>query len=72
MEKRFSKEDVLRYLYREMDPGEQEAFLNALTEDEELWEEFETLSEAHEDLKDTELNASETSLAKIRKQASQS
>ncbi|MCB9230451.1 MAG: hypothetical protein H6581_02205 [Bacteroidia bacterium] len=50
MAKMFNKNDVLRFLYDEMDPAEQELFLDQLCEDEELWATFEELKESKEKL----------------------
>ena len=43
MKKKFTDNDVLRFLYGEMSPSEHDAFLDAMYEDEELFEKFEEL-----------------------------
>ena len=65
MEKRFTKNDVLRYLYGEMQPVEEKDFLDVLLEDEELWTEFETLKSTQEGLDQALVEPSEKSLQKI-------
>ena len=48
MGKTFDKNDVLRFLYDEMDPTEQEIFLDQLCTDEELWDTYEELKATKE------------------------
>ncbi len=66
MEKKFSKEDVLRYLYGEMAGDEEQYFLDALVKDEALWMDFEQLKETKDQLSAAELQPSESSISKIK------
>ena len=49
MKRKYTKNDVLKYLYGEMDPAEQNVFLDALCTDDELFETFEALKNALSD-----------------------
>lgn len=66
MESRFDKNDVLRFLYDEMAPAEQDKFLTALTEDEELWEEYEAMQSATQLVDQAVLEPSTESIEKIK------
>lgn len=50
MGKTFDKNDVLRFLYDEMEPIEQDDFLDQLCNDEELWNTYEELKASKEQL----------------------
>ena len=41
MQRRFTDDDIIRFLYEELNPSEHEAFLKALCLDEALWERYE-------------------------------
>lgn len=65
MGRKFSNEDAIRFLYGEMDAAEQEAFLDALIEDEELFGEVEALKNAKQTLSPLELSPSKASTDRI-------
>ena len=55
MKRKFDKNDVLRFLYNEMDPAESEDFIVALSTDEDLWELFEECQAARDNLNKVEM-----------------
>lgn len=65
MKKKFTENDVLRFLYGEMSPSEHDAFLDAMYEDEELFEKFEELKAAQAGLQPVELAPSEKSVSRV-------
>ncbi len=65
MKKKFTDNDVLRFLYGEMSPSEHDAFLDAMYEDEELFEKFEELKAAQASLQPVELTPSEKSVSRV-------
>lgn len=65
MSKKFTDDDIIRFIYDEMDPHESEAFLAELCTDESLWERFESLQEITAKTKDLELQPSEASVANV-------
>jgi uncharacterized radical SAM superfamily Fe-S cluster-containing enzyme len=65
MKKKFTDNDVLRFLYGEMSPSEHDAFLDAMYEDEELFEKFEELKAAQASLQIVELTPSEKSVSRV-------
>ena len=65
MKKEFDHKDVLRFLYNEMGSMEREAFMDALAQDEALWQTFEETQNSMEGLSSTELNPSDFSCQKI-------
>ena len=70
MKKKFEKNDVLRYLYKEMDPVEEEAFILAICNDEELWQAFEELQQTQQNLETAELRPSGKTVNNILSAAS--
>lgn len=66
MKKRFTDDDIIRFLYDEMNPAECEAFLASLYTDESLWERYEALQETVGSLTGLQYEPSEQSLDKIR------
>lgn len=66
MEKKFTKNDVLRYLYNEMGASEEQLFMDALLADEVLWQEFELLKESQEMLGESVAEPSPETMAKVR------
>ena len=66
MEKKFTKNDVLRYLYNEMEVSEEQLFMEALLRDGELWQEFELLKESQESLDENNFEPSPETMAKVR------
>jgi hypothetical protein len=65
MKKKFTENDALRFMYGEMSPAEHDAFLDALYEDEALFEQFEELKAAQTELAPLELAPSETSVTRV-------
>lgn len=65
MERKFDKDDVLKFIYGELPPEDHESFLAALCTDEELFNTFEELQEAHDGLEVVDLEPSEHSVGKI-------
>jgi len=66
MKKRFTDEDILRFLYDEMNQAESEALLTELVSDEDLWQRYEALQEVVEDLAVVSYDPSEDSVAAIQ------
>jgi hypothetical protein len=66
MKKRFTDDDILRFLYHEMNAAESDAFLQAVVLDESLWERFESLQKTTEQLEGLSYEPSEASLEKVR------
>lgn len=69
MKKKFSENDILRFMYGEMAPAEHDAFLDALCEDEALIERFEELKAAQAGLQPVELAPSEQSVSRVMQYA---
>ena len=65
MKKKFTENDVLRFMYGEMSPAEHDAFLDALYEDEALFEKFEELKSAQAELQPVALSPSEASVSRV-------
>lgn len=66
MKRKFDKNDVLRFIYNEMEPEENEDFIVALSTDEELWELFEECQAARHNLEKVEMEEpSSTTVLKI-------
>jgi hypothetical protein len=57
MKEAFDENDILRFIYDELEPLEHEAFVEALMEDEDLFNRYEELKEAHSSLASTSLEA---------------
>jgi hypothetical protein len=69
MKKKFTENDVLRFMYGEMAPAEHDAFLDALYEDESLFENFEELKAAQTGLQPVDLTPSEASVTRVMRYA---
>ena len=65
MGQKFDKDDILRFLYNEMEPAEQDDFLLALTSNDELWQTFEELKAAQEGLNGSEFTPSTLSCTTV-------
>lgn len=65
MKKRFGDNDIIRFLYNEMAPHENEVFLDALTKDEELWDRYEYFQEVGDQLEEVEFEPSAASVANV-------
>lgn len=66
-QKRFTDEDIVRFLYDEMSPQQSDAFLNALCSDEELWDRYEHFQNIVEKLATAKVEPSEASISRIKK-----
>lgn len=55
MKKKFDKNDVLRFLYGELSPTDHDDFVEALCSDDDLFEAYEELKSAQEDLGEPEM-----------------
>lgn len=69
MERKYSSEDVVRFLYGEMSADEQSVFMDALVEDEALFDELEQLKAAQESLVKLELQPSKAATDRVMKVA---
>lgn len=65
MRRRYSKNDILKFIYGEMNPREHDEFLDALCTDEELFETFEAMQQAQGQLSPVELSPSDQSVSKV-------
>lgn len=65
MRRKYSKNDILKFIYGEMSPRDHDEFLDALCTDEELFETFEAIQQAQEQLSPVELSPSEQSVKRI-------
>ncbi|MEM6264890.1 MAG: hypothetical protein AAGI38_20430 [Bacteroidota bacterium] len=50
MKRKYRDEDIIRFLHDELNPTETEAFLNALTDDEELFDRFEMFQDVSDQI----------------------
>jgi hypothetical protein len=62
---KYTKNDVLKFLYGEMSPTEQDGFLDALVQDEELFSAFEAMKKASEELEPVKMEPSEGSIDRV-------
>lgn len=62
---KYTKNDVLKFLYGEMSPAEQDGFLDALCQDEELFSAFEAMKKASEELDPVDMEPSEGSIDRV-------
>ena len=69
MKKKFTENDILRFLYGEMSPKEHDAFLDAMYEDEALFEAFEEMKHAQASLQEVTLAPSEKSMERVMRYA---
>lgn len=65
MKKKYSDEDILRFLYDEMEGDERESFMDHLCTDEELWERYEEFSDVVQRLAELRIEPSELSVEKV-------
>lgn len=65
MRKKYSKNDILKFIYGEMSPREHDEFCDALCTDEELFETFEAIREGQGQLSPVELSPSDQSVNRI-------
>lgn len=65
MKTKFSDNDILRFLYEEMTEDESKLFLDALTEDENLWERYEYFQQTSDQVDSLSFDPSEASLSAI-------
>jgi hypothetical protein len=66
MKKRFTDEDIIRFLYDEMNQEESETFLTALVSDEELWHRYEILEGTIDRLSEVSFEPSDDSVAAVQ------
>ena len=65
MKRNFTDDDIIRFLYDEMSQTDNEAFLDALCTDEQLWERYEYFQEVVEKVSEVRFEPSELSCKKI-------
>lgn len=65
MKQEFKDDDILRFLYDEMDHSESEAFLEALCIDESLWERFENFQSVKKEVAELSFEPSDVSIGNI-------
>ena len=65
MSRKYSKNDILKFIYGEMEPRENDEFLDALCTDEELFAAFEELQAGQQMLTPVELAPSKSSEGRI-------
>lgn len=65
MNRKFTDDDIIRFIYNEMEPHESEVFLGELCSDESLWERYESLQEIAAKTKAFELEPSEAAVANV-------
>lgn len=63
MQKNYSKSEILKFLYGELDPAEEKDFVEALYSNEELFQEFEQLQEAHQGLSEVKVEVAPSEAA---------
>lgn len=66
MKKSYKDEDLIRFIYDEMDPQEAEALMGDLVKDEALWLRFEQLQETSDLMTPLSLEPSEETLEAVR------
>lgn len=62
MKRRFSDDDLLRFLYNEMTPADSEKLMDALVRDESLWERYESFQQTAESVSDVRFEPSQKSV----------
>lgn len=62
MKRRFSDDDLLRFLYNEMTTADSERLMEALVRDESLWERYESFQQIAESLSDVRFEPSQKSV----------
>ncbi len=65
MKRKFSDDDLLRFLYNEMHPADSEQLMEALVKDEELLERYESFQQIAEQVGEINLQPSQQSLDKV-------
>lgn len=65
MKRKYNNNDILRYLYGEMEPREQDDFLDALCTDDALFKQFEMAQEVQKPLDTVELSPSKSSVDRV-------
>jgi len=59
MKRRFSDDDLLRFLYNEMPPADSERLMDALVRDESLWQRYESFQQTAESLSEVKFEPSQ-------------
>lgn len=67
MKKKFTDEDIIRFLFEEMNPSESELLMEALYRDEDLWKRYESFQNILQDIKKVSFEPSEGSVLRVRK-----
>mgnify|MGYP001801762233 CR=1 FL=1 len=67
MKKKFTDEDIIRFLFEEMNPSESELLMEALYQDDSLWKRYETFQCILQDVKNVSFEPSEDSVLTVRK-----
>ena len=65
MKRKYNSNDILRYIYGEMEPREQDEFLDALCTDDALFKQFEQMQEAQKPLAPVDLEPSKSSVDRV-------
>ena len=65
MKRMFTDEDIIRFIYEEMNPKESDAFLTELCTDESLWERYERLQHMNEQVVNAVLEPSPESVERV-------
>ncbi len=65
MKRKYNNNDILRYIYGEMEPRESDEFLDALCTDDALFRRFEQAQEAQKALAPIDLSPSQNSVDKV-------
>jgi hypothetical protein len=65
MKREFSDEDIIRFLYDEMEGGEHAQFIEQLYADESLWNRYEDYLEVKDEIPDLSLEPSEQSVSNV-------
>ncbi|MDP5172775.1 MAG: hypothetical protein NWR72_21230 [Bacteroidia bacterium] len=65
MKRRFTDDDLLRFLYNEMPPADSDLLMDALVKDEELFERYESFQQAAEQLSEVSYQPSAKSVEAV-------
>lgn len=65
MKRRFSDDDLLRFLYNELPQAESDRLMDALVKDEELWQRYESFQQVAEQMPEVALQPSEASVEAV-------
>ena len=65
MRRKFTDEEIIRFIYEEMNPKESDAFLTELCSDESLWERYENIQSMNEEIQSAVLEPSNESVNRV-------